>query len=261
MEAIYAAERKLALAITLPDDVAPHKSGRVFLDKFCELHTVPLVKSSNINNSDVLTAIHNAKLDYLFIIGWSQIAGDDVVDAPRNGCLGMHPTLLPQGRGRAAIPWAILKGLDKTGVTLFRLSKEVDRGSILGQLEIPMAPDIDATDLYKKVCDTHVQLMIDVLPKLESGDIRDHIQNDALASHWPGRKPEDGAINISGSVKEAERLVRAVTKPYPGAFVIQGNKKLVIWKAAIIDNPADRFSINFYDGTLQPIEFELVNLF
>ena len=38
----------------------------------------------------------------------------------------MHPTLLPVGRGRAAIPWAIIKGLDKTGVTMFKLDEGVD---------------------------------------------------------------------------------------------------------------------------------------
>ena len=42
-----------------------------------------------------------------------------------------------------------------------------------------------------------------------------------MASIWPGRKPEDGEINLKGSVYDAEKLIRAVTHPYPGAFYYQ----------------------------------------
>jgi methionyl-tRNA formyltransferase len=64
------------------------------------------------------------QIDWLLIIGWSQIARRELLETPACGCLGMHPSLLPIGRGRAAIPWAILKGLDQTGVTCSNSMKE-----------------------------------------------------------------------------------------------------------------------------------------
>src|SRR5690554_2083 len=131
MEAIYEANGKLALAITLNDDQARQKSGRVYLDEFCKRKSIPLMKSSHINNKDVIDSIKEADLDWLFIIGWSQIASKELLETPKNGTLGMHPTLLPCGRGRASIPWAILKGLDTTGVTLFKLDEGVDTGPIV----------------------------------------------------------------------------------------------------------------------------------
>src|SRR5690242_13717067 len=121
MEAIYEVGGKLDLAITLHDETAVAKSGRIYLNEFCAARHIPLVKVRNINDADALAAIASAQLDWLFIVGWSQIARRDVLNAPRKGVLGMHPTLLPQGRGRAAIPWAILLGLPETGVTLFKL--------------------------------------------------------------------------------------------------------------------------------------------
>ena len=126
MEAIHEVGGKLDLAVTLEDNQAKAKSGRIYLDEFCARHRVPLVKARNINNADALAALEAAKLDWLFIIGWSQIAREQVLAAPRLGVVGMHPTLLPQGRGRAAIPWAILKRLEKTGVTMFK----IDTGAI-----------------------------------------------------------------------------------------------------------------------------------
>src|SRR6266496_1733341 len=130
MEEIYAAGGCLDLAITLRDELAQTKSGRIYLDKFCEERRIDLVKIKHVNDSQSIGAIKEKGLDWLFIIGWSQIAGPLVLDAPKRGVLGIHPTLLPAGRGRAPIPWAILKGLKQTGVTLFKLDAGIDTGPI-----------------------------------------------------------------------------------------------------------------------------------
>ena len=73
-----------------------------------------------------------------------------------------------------------------------------------------------------------------------------------MASIWPGRKPEDGEINLKGSVYDAEKLIRAVTHPYPGAFYYQNGIKHIIWSAKIIkDKEKNKNNIlQFYDGTL-----------
>lgn len=129
------------------------------MDSFCQAHEIPLLKASHVNNAEVVKAVKDAELDWLFIIGWSQIASQELLDAPKRGVLGMHPTLLPVGRGRAAIPWAILKGLDKTGVTLFKLDAGVDTGPIVDQVEIPLDNRVDATRLYHDVDKAHISLM------------------------------------------------------------------------------------------------------
>ena len=136
MESIYQMGEKLDLAITLPDHINQNKSGRVYIDDFCDGHKIPLFKSTNINNLDVIKAICGAEIDWLFIIGWSQIAKKNLLDSPKKGVLGIHPTLLPEGRGRASIPWAILKELNETGVTMFKMDNGIDTGPIAGQIKI-----------------------------------------------------------------------------------------------------------------------------
>src|SRR5262249_6026267 len=138
MQAIYESGGKLEFAGTLQDDQARAKSGRVYLDEFCARHAIPLCKFRNINDALAIDAIRAASVDWVFIIGWSQIARRPVLDATRQGVLGMHPSLLPIGRGRAAVPWAILLGLQETGVTLFQLDEGVDTGPIVAQVRIPV---------------------------------------------------------------------------------------------------------------------------
>lgn len=258
MEAIYRVGGKLDLVISLNDDQAVGKSGRVYLDAFCSQHAIPLLKTRNINDPAAIDAIRAAGIDWLFIIGWSQIARDDVLAAPRLGVLGMHPSLLPIGRGRAAVPWAILKGLEQTGVTLFKLDSGVDTGDILDQVAIPLHPRIDASELYAQVDAAHAALMTQAYPRLVHGTITPKLQDHSQATYWEKRNPEDGRLDLAGPVGVGERLVRAVTRPYPGAFIEQGNRTLVVWRAQIVqDVPTGAKSLQFADGTLQALEWEM----
>ncbi len=264
MEAIYDAGGELALAVTLPDDKAANKSGRVYLDHFCYKNSIPLVKSAHVNDVEVVDAIKRAEIDWLFIIGWSQIAGAEVLCAPRHGVLGAHPTLLPEGRGRAAIPWAILKGLQKTGVTLFKMDEGVDTGPIAFQVEISIDSNTDAASLYKRVDLAHVRAIHELIPKILAGELTLQEQDNSKATVWPGRKPADGEIALTGSVHDAARLIRAVTHPYPGAFYFQDTVKIVVWSAKVAaagesDQSADNNvkALQFKDGVLLLQDYQI----
>ena len=255
MDEIYQVGGQLALAISLRDDVAPRKSGRVYLDRFACDRDIPLVKVTHINDSDTIAAIEQYGLHRLFIIGWSQIAAPEVLSAPSQGCVGMHPTLLPQGRGRASIPWAILKGLPETGVTMFEMDEGVDTGPILAQHRIPLAPDTDASRLYASALMAHRRLIRDHWEALSEGAIKSRPQDPTAGSTWPGRTPADGQLLPSMSVEEALRLVRATTHPYPGAFWRTPMGTLRVWKARRHMSLSEAPLFDCLDGTVEAVEY------
>ncbi len=261
MEEIYASGGTLDLAITLRDDRARQKSGRVYLDDFCARHGVDLVKIRHINDEESISAIKDRRIDWLFIIGWSQIAGQAVLDAPNRGVLGIHPTLLPEGRGRAPIPWAILKGLKQTGVTLFKLDAGVDTGEILAQEILPLAADETATSLYQRINEVHKTIIRNVWPSLVKDTLELRKQDESKVTIWEGRTPEDGRITSDMPVEQAERLVRAATRPYPGAFYENADSSILrIWSGRIGDEntpPEDSVArIVVKDGVYDAVEFE-----
>lgn len=266
MEEIYRVGGKLDLVITLRDDRARGKSGRIYVDEFCNRHDIPVVKIHHINDPESIAAIQDYGIDWLFIIGWSQIAGEVVLDAPKRGCLGMHPTLLPKGRGRAAIPWAILKGLDETGVTMFKLDEGVDTGPIVAQEVLPLATDETAASLYERVAEAHKTLMAQAWPGLVSDTVVLQVQDERQATEWPGRKPEDGVILPEMTCLAVDRLVRAVTHPYPGAFFDTTNGRYRIWRGQAhpgLDGysqssvgPDGHLWFEVADGTYEAIDWE-----
>jgi methionyl-tRNA formyltransferase len=257
METIYKVGGSLDLAVTLPDDRATAKSGRIYLDDFCARHGIDLVKAPNVNDAAVIDAVRERGIDWLFIIGWSQIARRELLDAPTRGVLGMHPTLLPEGRGRAAVPWAILKGLPETGVTLFKLDEGVDTGPIVAQQRIPMHDTITATELYADVERAHSTLLAEAWPGLVNDRLPLLDQDLGAGSLWPGRRPEDGEIRADMTLEHGLKLVRATTRPYPGAFVRKCEKVLRIWSAMPHRVGSQNPQIALANGTIEAVDFDI----
>src|SRR5687768_8676480 len=151
----------------------------------------------------------------------------------------MHPTLLPRHRGRAPIPWAILSGLARTGVTLFEIvDATADSGPIVGQVEVEIARDETATSLFERINDAHVQLIRAYVPQLLAGTAPRIAQDVTRASVWPKRTPADGIIDWETRAPYLYDWVRAQTRPYPGAFTFLGERRVVVWRARPVEHPA-----------------------
>ena len=80
IEEIYKIGGDLDLLITLKDERAKNKSGRIYLDEISAKHDIPLLKIDNINDKEVIDALKGYEIDWLFIIGWSQIAKKELLD-------------------------------------------------------------------------------------------------------------------------------------------------------------------------------------
>ena len=216
--------------VTLPGPIDPHRSGQTSFDDV----GAPLVETTDVNAPETIDAVRALWPDVIFVIGWSQLVkGDFIALAP---VYGMHPTLLPRHRGRAPIPWTILSGLAKTGVTLFEIvDPTADSGPIVGQVEVAVEPDETATTLFDKLARAHLDLIREYVPLLAAGTAPRVPQDPARASTWPKRTPADGIIDWETRAPYLYDWVRAQTRPYPGAFTFLGDERVVVWRASPVE--------------------------
>jgi methionyl-tRNA formyltransferase len=227
---------EVAAVVTLPGPIDPDRSGQCSFDEIGAELGARLIESVDVNAPDTIAAIREADPDLIFVVGWSQLVMDEFIGLPRHGVFGMHPTLLPRHRGRAAIPWAILSGLAKTGVTLFQIADgTADSGPIVGQVEVPVELHETATTLYEKITAAHLELVREFVPRLLDGTAERVPQDTRRASSWPKRTPADGIIDWETRAPYLYDWVRAQTRPYPGAFTYLGEDKLVVWRARPVE--------------------------
>ena len=220
-----------AVLLTLPLSKSLRHSDYVHLEPLAVRYGIPAIEVANINQPEVLQQIRSFQPDYIFVIGWSQICREEFLSIPRIGSIGYHPALLPENRGRAVIPWTILQRQIETGSTLFWLDSGADSGDVLIQEKFSVDPDETVTTLYHKHCQSLERLLSQALPMLLAGNPPRIPQEHSRATYCAKRVPNDGLIDWNLPAESVWTLIRAVGKPYPGAFTFLKGKKLFIWEA------------------------------
>jgi methionyl-tRNA formyltransferase len=240
LEAAAGVGAEIVGVVTLPGPIDPNRSGQCAFDDVAARHDAALIETHDVNAVETVNAVRKLEPELVFVVGWSQLVHESFIASAREGVFGMHPTLLPRHRGRAPIPWAILTGLARTGVTLFEIvDSTADSGAIVGQLVVDIAPDETATTLYARLAEAHVELTRDLVPQLIARTAPRFRQEPTRASSWPKRSPSDGIIDWETRAPYLYDWVRAQTRPYPGAFTFLGDERVIVWGARPVELDAN----------------------
>ena len=210
-------------------------SDMTSLDDLTQKYDIPHIKvKHSINDNEHLKVIQDLNPDLILVMGWSQLLSEKIIRIPKYGVIGSHPTKLPKYRGRAPIPWTILKKLSNSALTFFYIEEGIDNGDILDQKEFLIDQNDDAESLYLKITHLGKQMIIENLPKIEQGTGNKIKQEPSLfIENWPKRTPDDGRIDWSQNSENVQTLIRASTHPYPGAFSFYNKSRIIIWKSEL----------------------------
>jgi len=205
-------------------------------DSIATKYDIPLQKVNNINDIENIELIKKIKPDLILVLGWSQLLKNEILSIPNITVIGSHPTELPKYRGRAPIPWTILKELKESALTFFYIDEGIDDGDILDQEKFFITEKDDSTSLYHKMTEIGKKMIIKNLEKFENNCATrtKQLQSNFIET-WKKRTPEDGFIDWSKTSKDIHKLIRASTFPYPGAFTFFKQSKITIWKSSIIE--------------------------
>jgi methionyl-tRNA formyltransferase len=171
--------------------------------------------------------------ELLFSFYFRHLLPGEILSLPHLGAYNLHGSLLPKYRGRAPVNWAVARGETQTGATLHSMAKKADAGDIVDQETVPIGPDDTAYEVQKRVTQAGVKILERRLAELKAGTAPRRPQDEAAASTFPRRSPEDGRIDWTRPAEQVHNLVRAVAHPYPGAFTDVFGGKTIIWKTRL----------------------------
>jgi len=227
----------LVAAITLKPELAAFRSGADDYRALCERSGLPLYEVANINDETSLQLLRELALDVVFVIGWSQILKPATLQSARIGMIGAHASLLPHNRGSAPVNWALIKGEQMTGNSLMWLAEGVDAGDLIDQTAFCISPYDTCATLYDRVAESNRDMLLRVLPRLLAGERPGAAQRHTNEPVLPRRRPSDGRVDWSRDGVTTYNFMRALTRPYPGAFSWLDKKRWTIWQAALLPGP------------------------
>ncbi len=210
--------------------------GKSNYDSYYDLklkHNLNIKYINNINDPTTVKWLKKIKPSLILQSGWSQKFSKKILNIPKHGCIGQHPAPLPVGRGAACVNWAILLGYKKWGDSFFLMDEKYDNGDVVAQSFFLIDDDDTVKTVYDKVCYTTKKICEKEIANWSKGIFKRKKQNLTKSIYFKKRAPSDGEIDLlNDSNIFAYNKIRALTRPYPGAFVMFNKKKITIWEAS-----------------------------
>lgn len=180
-------------------------------------YNIEVIQPAILANSK--SQISNYKPEFFIVAAYSKILKKEILDIPRLGTIGVHPSLLPKYRGASPIQSAILGDEKETGATLYLMDEEVDRGPTIASQKLKIKSQ-SYEELMRELAELSGDLLIETLPKFLKGEIKPQPQNEAQATFTKKFSLKDGLVNLQNDNPRQIWLKIRALNPEPGVFTI-----------------------------------------
>ena len=153
--------------------------------------------------------------DVAVVVAYGLILPQAVLDAPKQGCLNIHASLLPRWRGAAPIHRAIMAGDHETGVCIMRMEAGLDTGPVLLHETLTIGAQETTGQLHDRLSEMGARLIVEALSRLP--ELRAEPQAEAGVTYATKIDKAEARVNWGHPAEEVDRLIRGLS-PFPGAW-------------------------------------------
>ncbi len=231
LEELNESEHEVVLVMTQPD--RPSGRGRKLTPPPVKVRAeelgIEVFQPDDLKSMEVEKKLSSYDADLFLVVAYS-ILPKNLLAVPKKGSMNIHTSLLPKYRGAAPIQWALAKGEEKTGVTLFLLDEKMDHGPIVEQAEVSIELVDNSETIYEKLLIAGRPAMMKAIEKVEHGNFTPKVQDHSLACGARKLKKEDGLLDWNESVFSIHNKVRGFS-PWPCCYSFLNEKPLKILKS------------------------------
>lgn len=212
-------EHELPLAITQPARGAGRgrKTARTPVAAIAEELGLDVLEAEDVNTPDVSARLRSLEAHVGLVIAFGQKLGQGLIDSLPGGFINLHASLLPRYRGAAPINWAIIRGEERSGCTVFRITERMDAGPILATRWTLIKPEETAGELHDRLAGVGVDAVQAALAMYaDASDPQGTPQDDTEATTAPKLTKTDGLVRFDQSARAVANHICGMT-PWPGA--------------------------------------------
>lgn len=203
------------------------------------LSEASIFDGSRLRQAEMLEAIADLKPDIGLSVLFDYILKEDFLSLLPEGCLNLHPSLLPYNRGNYPNVWSIVDGTP-AGATLHYIDVGIDTGDIIAQREVAVEPVDTGETLYRKLEKTAFELFSEAWPLVMSGKAP-RVSQTKAGGTYHRRKDTDSIdyIDLDGqyTARHLIDVLRARSfSPYPGAYIEVDGKRVYLRLQLMYEN-------------------------
>jgi methionyl-tRNA formyltransferase len=223
---------QIVAVLTQPDRPAGRglKQTKNPVKLLAEKMSLTVLDFKSLDGENVFETIKKLSPDLLITIAYGDLIPQKILDIPHCESINIHPSLLPLWRGASPIQSAILNGDTKTGISLIRMTSELDAGPIFATTETPIAPEENAQRLSNRLARMSAILTTNNIEDIVNKNILPDEQQHQNATYAPKITKKDAIINWSRPAPEILKKIKAFN-PWPIAYTMLEQKNFRIWDA------------------------------
>lgn len=196
------------------------------------LRDIPVLQPTAIRTAAFRERLAALRADVAVVAAYGRILPGPVLETPRLGSYNVHASLLPWGRGAAPIQWAIIDGLQTTGVTVIRMDEGMDTGDIALQRTLEIGPKDTAGSLAERLAVLGAEAMLEGLDRLAAGSLPLTPQDEGAATVARLLTKDDGRLDWTVGARQVSCRARGVD-PWPGAHARWGDQTVKLFGPTI----------------------------
>jgi methionyl-tRNA formyltransferase len=202
------------------------------IKEITDKHSIPFHQPEKKELYNYINYIKELNPDLIVVCGYKYIVPSEIFNIPKLKTINIHPSYLPHYRGQHVVNWAIVNGESETGVTIHFIDEGIDTGDIIVQKKIHILFEDSASILHERIYREASDLLKLVLDRISSESaLQSRKQDNSKASYFKPRNPQDGVIDWNKDGIEIYNLIRALVKPWPGAYSYIKERKVIFWNA------------------------------
>lgn len=237
LDAIVKDGHEVLLVVTQPDKAKGRGKKLQFTpvkEKALE-YNLTVAQPEKVREETFVEELEKLAPDVIVVVAFGQLLPERILNIPQYGCINVHASLLPAYRGAAPIQWAVIDGLEESGVTTMYMEKGLDTGDIIMQSRLALAENETGGSLFDRLAKEGASLLIQTLKELEAGTATRTKQDDSQSSYAKMLTKDMGNLDFTQDAVVLERLIRGLN-PWPSAFTRLGDKTLKVYEAKVLSN-------------------------
>ena len=233
LQALIDSGHTVPLAVTHPSSEQSYRA--IFSDSVEDLARANGIDVHLTDRADAETIelVRRAEPDLIVVNSWYTWMSADLYAMPKYGTINLHDSLLPKFTGFSPVLWALISGADEFGLTIHRMDEQLDTGDILLQRSLPIGPTATGTELVEAGLELIPEALNEALTAIESGTAQWTPQDKSARTYFHKRSDRDSLLDWTWPAADLERLVRALSDPYPSAFTYYRGERIEVISAQV----------------------------
>lgn len=208
--------------------------------QYAESRGLPVFQPDTFRNDAALQQLRALRPDVIAVVAYGKILPEAVLQIPPLGCINIHASILPQLRGAGPIQWAVLNGLEETGVSAMYMTKELDAGDVIEIRRTPIDPAETAGQLLERLSELGAALLKDTMARLSRGEtLPRQPQDDAQATYAPMLTKALCPVDWTKPQRQILDQIRGL-HPWPVATAEIAGKRFKLHAAAPVDGVTEK---------------------